>query len=361
MRSPSIGAVEASYSTHFHICRLGKPHPDDALPVEGLRMSQAFAHVPIMVEEVTALFGPVPPGTVVDATVGGGGHSAAILTANPRLRILGIDRDAEAVAAARRTLLRWGDRARVVRARFDRLAQTVADHAAGPLSGVLFDLGVSSQQFDRRERGFSYWGDAPLDMRMDQEQETTAEDVVNTYSADHLAQVIAASGESRFARRIARAIVDARPVSTTGQLANVVRDAIPAAARRHGGHPARRVFQAIRIEVNSELVLLGPSFDAAIELLAPGGRCVVIAYHSGEDRIVKERFLTAASGGCVCPPGMPCACGARPLVRILNRRARKASAAEVAANPRSASARLRACERLPDDESTAGGAAEVKT
>jgi 16S rRNA (cytosine1402-N4)-methyltransferase len=222
----------------------------------------------------------------------------------------------------------------------------------GPVSGVLFDLGVSSPQLDRAERGFSYRADGPLDMRMDRSQARTAADVVNGEDEATLARLVAASGEARFARRIARRIVESRPITTTGQLAEVVRLAIPAAARRHGGHPARRVFQAVRLAVNDELEVLGPAVDAAIAQLAPGGRCVVLAYHSGEDRIVKERFHAAATGGCVCPPGLPCVCGAAPVVRLLNRGARKPSPGEAASNRRAESARLRACERL----ASSGGA-----
>jgi 16S rRNA (cytosine1402-N4)-methyltransferase len=218
--------------------------------------------------------------------------------------------------------------------------------AADEVSGVLFDLGVSSPQLDDPERGFSYREPGPLDMRMGPDARRSAADVVNTYDEAELARLFADSGERRFARRIAKAVVAARPLATTSELAEVVRGAIPAAARRTGGHPARRVFQAIRIEVNGELEVLGPALDAALDLLLPGGRCVTLAYHSGEDRLVKDRFLTASTGGCICPPGMPCTCGAVPVVRLLNRGARKPSAAEVAANRRAEAARLRAVEKL---------------
>ena len=308
-------------------------------------MSREFEHRPVMEEDVVALFATVPPGVVVDATVGGGGHAAALLAAHPHLRLVGIDRDAQAVAAAAEALAPFGPRVvGLHHARFDRLGEVVQ----GGLSGVLFDLGVSSPQLDQGERGFSYRLDAPLDMRMDRSQARTAADVVNGEDERTLARLIAESGEHRFARRIARRIVQARPITTTGELAEVVRSAIPAAARRTGGHPARRVFQAVRIAVNDELEMLGPAIDAAIARLAPGGRCAVLAYHSGEDRIVKERFLVAASGGCVCPPGLPCVCGAVPLVRLLHRGARMPSPAEVARNRRAESARLRACERLAE-------------
>jgi 16S rRNA (cytosine1402-N4)-methyltransferase len=297
-----------------------------------------------MVESVVDLLAAAPPGLVLDATVGGGGHAAAILGAHPGLTLLGLDRDATAVDAARAALAPFGSRARVARQSFDRLA----DELAGtPLSGALFDLGVSSPQFDRPERGFSYRADGPLDMRMDGTGTTTAADVVNGWEEGALARLFAAHGEQRFAHRIARAVVAARPVPGTLALAEIVRSAIPAATRRTGGHPAKRVFQALRVEVNGELRLLPDAIDAALAALRPGGRCVVLAYHSGEDRIVKERFVHGATGGCICPPGLPCVCGAVPTVRLLTRGARKPPAAEVALNPRAASARLRAVERLP--------------
>ena len=306
-----------------------------------------FEHRPVMVDEIVDLFTPVPRGPVVDATVGGGGHARAILDAHPHLSVIGIDRDADALAAAAENLAAHADRVRLEHARFDALPQVVDAAGAESISGALFDLGVSSPQFDRPERGFSYRGDGPLDMRMDRDDPRTAADVVNGYDEAELTKLFAASGENRFARRIARAVVAARPIETTGQLAEVVRDAIPAATRRTGGHPARKVFQALRIEVNHELDVLGPALDAAIDLLVPGGRVATLAYHSGEDRLVKDRFLSASTGDCVCPPTLPCVCGARPTVRLLTRGARKPSAAEVAANPRAESARLRAVEKLP--------------
>ena len=342
MCCPSVGRVGEPNSARSHPRCSGK-YPVGAQPVEGLQMSQAFVHQPVMMAEVIALLAEVPAGLVVDATLGGGGHARAILESRSDLRLVGIDRDASAVAAATESMASFGDRVVAIhRARFDALSTLVV----GPVSAVLFDLGVSSPQLDDAERGFSYRPDAPLDMRMDRSQARTAADVVNGADELTLSRLVGDSGERRFARRIARRIVEARPITTTGQLAEVVRAAIPAAARRTGGHPARRTFQAIRLAVNEELDVLGPSIDAAISLLSPGGRCVALAYHSGEDRVVKERFANAASGGCTCPPTLPCVCGAVPLVRLLNRGARKPSAAEVAANPRAESARLRACERI---------------
>ena len=310
-------------------------------------MRPVFTHDPVMVDEVVSLFAPVPAGVVVDATVGGGGHARALLAAHSHLRVLGLDRDPDAVAAARTTLAPFGARANVRQAPFSELAEQVdASGVELPLSGVLFDLGVSSPQFDQPERGFSYRHDAPLDLRMDTSQRTTAADVVNETDERELATLFAEHGERRFARRIARAVVSARPLHTTGQLADVVRDAVPAAARRTGGHPARRVFQAVRVAVNDELGQLEQVLPEAIDAIGPGGRCVAIAYHSGEDRLVKTAFSRAVTGGCACPPGLPCACGAVPLGRLVYRGARRPQPAEVARNRRAESARLRAFERL---------------
>ncbi len=307
----------------------------------------AFAHLPVMVAEVSALFQPVPPGPVVDATVGGGGHARALLDSHPHLHVVGLDRDADALAATAATLQPFGERVVLRHARFDRMATVCEELGHDRVSGVLFDLGVSSPQLDWPERGFSYRSNGPLDMRMDRTQPTTAHDVVNGYDEARLAGVLAELGDERYARRIARAIVAARPLATTGPLAEVIRSAIPAPARRRGGDPARRSFQAIRMEVNGELTNLGGAIDTAVELLVPAGRAVVLAYHSGEDRIVKARFTRAATGGCTCPPRLPCMCGASPTVRHL-RRGTRPSPAETAVNRRSESARLRAVEKLAD-------------
>jgi 16S rRNA (cytosine1402-N4)-methyltransferase len=309
-------------------------------------MSQAFAHRPVMLDEVVDALGAVAPGVLIDATVGGGGHSAVLLAANDGLRVLGLDRDPSAVEAASAALP--PDRARIHRARFDRIAEEFAasDWAALPVTGVLFDLGVSSPQLDVAERGFSYRLAGPLDMRMDPSQGLTAADVVNTYDARRLAEILRANGEGRFATRIARAIVAARPVTDTAILAEVVRAAIPAAARRHGGHPATRAFQAIRLEVNAELDVLRPALEAAMQLLTTGGRIAVLSYHSGEDRIVKDVLHSAATGGCTCPPGLPCVCGARAEFKLVWRGGRTPSPEEREANPRAQSARLRVAERI---------------
>ncbi len=250
-------------------------------------------------------------------------------------------------------LAEFGSRAEAHHARFDQLATVVAAAGAAsqPIVGVLFDLGVSSPQFDEADRGFSYRYDAPLDMRMDQTSGQSAADLLNTADEHDLAAILRRNADERFAARIAKAIVKARPLHTTTELATVVVDAIPAPARRKGGHPAKRTFQAIRIHVNEELSVLPPALDAALEVLAPGGRLVVISYHSGEDRIVKERLRRADDGGCTCPPGLPCGCGAVPEARLLKRGGWTPSAAEIATNPRAASARLRAVEKLPTEPS----------
>ena len=222
----------------------------------------------------------------------------------------------------------------------------MSDLAIDELSGALFDLGVSSPQLDEPDRGFSYRWDAPLDMRMDPDDPWSAADVVNGYPEAELTHLLAAYGDERYARRIAHAIVEARPIESTAELAGIVAGAIPAAARRRGGHPAKRTFQAIRIEVNRELDVLPGALDQAIEKTRPGGRVVTLAYHSGEDRIVKDRFRHAATGGCTCPPGLPCVCAAVATVRLIRSGAAKPTPIEVAANRRAASARLRAVEKL---------------
>jgi 16S rRNA (cytosine1402-N4)-methyltransferase len=319
-------------------------------------MSQAFAHSPVMADEVVDLLRRVPAGLVVDATLGGAGHARVLLDANPAITLLGLDRDPFAISAATTALARFGSRAIVRRTRFDAVADVVRDiqvaqgipEAERGLSGALFDLGVSSPQLDTTERGFSYRRDAALDMRMDPTTGRTAADVVNTFTEDELIELFRENGEGRFAHRIARALVAARPILTTGELADVVRTAIPAATRRTGGHPARRVFQAIRIAVNEELDQVEQAIGAVLELLRPGGRLVVMSYHSGEDRLVKSMFVQASTGGCLCPPGLPCGCGANPRFQLVYRGARKPTAAEVARNPRAEAARLRVIERRPE-------------
>ncbi len=325
--------------------------------------NKAFDHDPVMRGEITAVFSSVPSGTIVDATLGGGGHSAALLASRDDIDILGIDQDVDALEAATTALAGYPDRVRTSRRRFDQLDEAMGEHGIEAISGALFDLGVSSPQLDRGDRGFSYRHDGPLDMRMDADQTWSADDVVNGYGERDLARVIRRYGDERFADRIARAICAARPIQTTTELASVVTAAIPAAARRTGGHPAKRTFQAIRIEVNDELGVLPEALDAAVEATRPGGRIAVLSYHSGEDRIVKERFASA-SGACDCPDDLPCVCGAIQTVRIVRGVPKKPSADERASNRRAASARLRVVERivatrksdgLPVDDHADGG------
>jgi 16S rRNA (cytosine1402-N4)-methyltransferase len=307
-------------------------------------MAHSFEHIPVLRDEVVSLFASVPPGAVVDATVGGGGHAAALLEAYPSIRVVGLDRDPAALAATGQRLSSFGDRVTLIAAPFASLESLVSDSDVGPLVGVLLDLGVSSPQLDWSERGFSFREDGPLDMRMDPTTGPTAAELVNTLPVESLAALFRENGEGRLSGRIARAVVSARPLTSTRQLAEVVASAVPAPARRKG-HPARRVFQALRIAVNDELGQLEAALPAALSHLAVGGVCAVISYHSGEDRLTKQLFAEAASGGCVCPPGLPCVCGAVVHHQLLFRGAKKPSAAEVAANPRSESARLRAIVR----------------
>ena len=309
-------------------------------------MSRTSRHQPVMVDEVVSLLATTPTGVFVDATVGGGGHSVAVLQAHPHLEVVGLDRDADALERANESLATfvYAGRARLHHARFDRLREVVP----GPLSAVLFDLGVSSEQIDTPERGFSLRSDGPLDMRMDRGQVTTAADIVNQADVEELADMFRRSGEDRSAARIARAIVAARPLRTTSELADVVARAVPQGRGRRRGHPATRVFQALRIATNEELEVLQTALVDAIDALLPGGRLVVISYHSGEDRLVKQVFLDASTGGCTCPQGLPCVCGAVPKVRLLTRGARMPGAVEVERNPRASAARLRVVEKLPD-------------
>ncbi len=308
----------------------------------------AFEHTPVLLAEALTALEPRPGGRFVDATVGGGGHAAALLDRTaPDGRLLGLDQDPEAVAAARARLARYGTRAVVVHANFEALAAVAAAHGFTGVDGVLFDLGVSSHQLTTGRRGFSFRVDAPLDMRMDPTAGPTAADLVNTLDEAALADLIYQYGEEPRSRAIARAIVRARattPIDSTLRLAELVARA--AGGRQGRSHPATRTFQALRIAVNRELEVLERALAAAVELLRPGGRLAVISFHSLEDRIVK-RFIAAAERPCVCPPQVPvCVCGRLPTLRALTRKPVEPGAAEIAANPRSRSARLRAAERL---------------
>jgi 16S rRNA (cytosine1402-N4)-methyltransferase len=311
----------------------------------GLTMGQASeerAHRPVMAEEVAEIFRPIEEGVIIDATFGDGGHSRRLLEIlSPEVRILALDRDPAVVSAAE--ALR--PRVRLVEANFRRLADVLEEEGIDELAGALFDLGVSSRQLDDPSRGFSYRRRGPLDMRMGPDAPHTADELVNQWPVAQLGDIIRRLGEERFAGRIAQAIAEARPLQDTIQLAEVVRLAIPAATRRRGGHPARRTFQALRMAVNDELGALRDGLEAGIAALGLAGRVAVIAYHSLEDRLVKRR-LAAGATGCTCPPELPeCVCGNTPELRLLTRRPVRPTAAEVAANPRARSARLRAAER----------------
>jgi len=306
-------------------------------------------HEAVMVEEVVELFRPLQEGLIVDATYGGGGHSRRILAAlGSHARVLAFDRDPDAIVEAevRRGEAERNNRLQIVNRNFRDMEQVLTEHAIESFSGALFDLGVSSHQIEEGTRGFSYRVAGPLDMRMGPDAPHAAADLVNEWPQADLARVIRSYGEEPFATRVARAIVAARPIEDTVQLAEVVRLAIPAAKRRRGKHPARKTFQALRIAANDELGALEQGLDAALSRLAPNGRCVVISYHSLEDRIVKRRFASGATG-CTCPPDFPvCVCETNAELRLLTRKPLRPTAEEVAANPRARSARLRAVEKV---------------
>jgi 16S rRNA (cytosine1402-N4)-methyltransferase len=309
-----------------------------------------YRHTPVLLAEVTQQLSPHPGSVIVDCTLGGAGHAKRIADLiAPTGRLVGIDQDDAAITAAASTL-RLGQHATLLKGNFGDLDRLLTDAGLAYVDGFLFDLGVSSPQLDFAERGFSYRADAPLDMRMDPTAGgITAADVVASYQESELARVIREYGEERWAARIAAFIVAARarrPVTTTEELVQVIKAAVPASARKGGPHPARRTFQALRIEVNRELETLETALRAAVRWLARGGRIVVISYHSLADRIVKRVFAESARG-CTCPPDMPvCTCGTVPVLRVLTSRPIVPAAAEVEANPRARSAKLRAAEKL---------------
>jgi 16S rRNA (cytosine1402-N4)-methyltransferase len=309
------------------------------------------SHTPVLRDRVVALIAPAleAPGSIlVDATLGLGGHSAAILANCPQAVLIGMDRDRAALDEAAARLAEFAGRITLVHAVYDQLPRALADLGHPCVSGVLFDLGVSSMQIDATERGFSYSHDAPLDMRMDASSPTTAAEILNTYSAADLASVLSRYGEERFARRIADRVVRERakqPFDNSARLVDLVRSAIPAAARRTGGNPAKRTFQALRIEVNDELAVLERALPAAVEALCIGGRIVVMSYQSLEDRLAKrtlQRYATSTAP--LDLPVLPA--GHEPELALLTRRAERSSEAEIAANPRAASVLLRAAVRI---------------
>ena len=316
-------------------------------------MTTEYRHIPVLLAEVLQHLSPQPGDTIVDCTLGGAGHSVAIARAiAPTGTLVGIDQDAAALTAAEDTL-RLGQQATrtvLIQGNFRELDRLLAEALVPYVNGFLFDFGVSSYQLDASERGFSYRSDAPLDMRMDPTAGgITAADVVDTYQESDLARVIGEYGEERWASRIAAFIVAARarrPVSTTSELVDVIKSAVPASARKGGPHPARRTFQALRIEGNQELDALASALRSAVRWLVPGGRIVVVSYHSLEDRITKH-VLAELAQGCTCPPDLPtCVCGTVPVVRVLTRRAVVPTAAEIERNPRARSAKLRAARKL---------------
>ncbi|MGC1420201.1 MAG: 16S rRNA (cytosine(1402)-N(4))-methyltransferase RsmH [Acidimicrobiales bacterium] len=305
-------------------------------------------HVPVLKREIVELFAGQGSGVLVDATLGGGGHTEAILQAAPQLRVLGIDRDPEARDAARERLRGFGDRVLVVDATFSELVAVLSRHAdfvgGQPVVGVLMDLGVSSHQLDESSRGFSFRVDAPLDMRMDPTTGETAAEFLARIDQHELVRLLRANGENRFAGSIAKSVLTRQP-RTTAELTEAVERAVPMAARRRG-HVATRVFQALRIAVNDEEQQLTQGLDAAIDRLAVGGVLAVISYHSGEDRVVKSVLHEAATGGCHCPVELGCVCGAIKRVTVYKASAQLASAREIEGNPRARSARLRIARKL---------------
>lgn len=310
-----------------------------------------------METEIVELFSRQEPGWLIDATLGGAGHTTSLLKANPNLKVLGIDRDPIARQAAREKLSKSGiseDRYKVAEGTFGDLENLLDQHSfTEPIQGALFDFGVSSPQLDWPERGFSFRHDGPLDMRMNPKDTLTAEQIVNEYEVEEIAKLLRDGADERFAFRIAKAIVKTRPHKSTTALAQVITEAIPAATRRSGGHPAKRSFQALRIAVNNEIAQIPSALTTAISALNAKGRIAVLSYHSGEDALVKAAFDQAASGGCECPSRLPCVCAAKPQLKILRPKLRRPTEAEIDRNPRSASARLRCAERLFDENSTA--------
>jgi len=309
-----------------------------------------FSHLSVLPTEVLALLEPVSGGVYLDGTVGGGGHARLILeAASPAGRLIGLDRDPAALRKAAEVLAPFGDRVTLRHHNFSAADEVLAELGVDGLDGMLLDLGVSSHQLDEESRGFSFRGDAPLDMRMDPTSDPTAADVVNAAAAEELTRIFREYGEERWAGRIARRIVRVReeqPLLTTRQLAELVRDAVPGGRVPARIHPATRVFQALRIYVNGELEHVSRGVARGIDLLKPDGRLVVISFHSLEDRIVKRLFQEEAKG-CICPPRLPtCVCGHRPRVELLTRKGVRPGEAEVDANPRARSAVLRAVRRL---------------
>lgn len=308
-----------------------------------------FSHRSVLLDECIEALNIKEDGIYIDGTAGGGGHSFEIAKRLTTGLLIAVDQDADAIEAAGKRLAPYGDRVKIVRDNFCNLASVCASLGIDKIDGLLLDLGVSSYQLDTAERGFSYMADAPLDMRMDKRSALDAYRVVNEYSEAELKRIIWEYGEERFSGRIAARIVKERtnkPITTTGELVQLIKSAMPAGVREGGSHPAKRTFQAIRIEVNKELNVIAPAIDSAVNLLDEGGRIAIITFHSLEDRIVKETFAEAASG-CTCPRDFPvCVCGKKPRLRLVNRKPILPSAEELAENHRSHSAKLRVAEKV---------------
>jgi len=346
MRSLSADREERNSSALFLVSP-GSLHSPASPLAGGLRMAQEFNHESVLLDEVVAAFDPVPSGIIVDATVGGGGHASAVLRQRPDIVIIGLDRDASAREAASKRLAPFAGRFALIAARFSDIVAALEEGrrelaTSAPVVGIMADLGVSSPQLDHAHRGFSFSSDAPLDMRMDPDHGATAADLLGSITMEDLTQLLRENGEAKYARRLAKTLLEGRP-QTTAQLVDLVDGAIPKGDRRRG-HVASRVFQALRIAVNQELDELSTLLSASITLLAPGGRLAVIAYHSGEDAMVKHTMRDWELGGCICPATLPCVCGATSKGHCVNRRAVTATEQEILRNPRSRSGRLRSFE-----------------
>lgn len=309
-----------------------------------------FEHRSVLLDETIAYLNIKPDGVYADGTLGGGGHAYEVCRRlSEKGRYIGVDQDAAAIEAAKKRLLPFGDRVAIVRSNYEAMDRVLSDLGIRAVDGILLDLGVSSYQLDTLERGFSYKEDTVLDMRMDQRQSMTAADIVNDYSEDRLYRIIRDYGEDKFAKNIAKHIAEARKkqrIETTGQLAGIIKGAIPARVRMTGGHPAKRTFQAIRIELNRELSVLEESLDRLIDLLKPGGRLCIITFHSLEDRIVKTGFRKNENP-CTCPPEFPvCVCGKKSKGKVITKKPVLPSQEELSENKRAKSAKLRVFERV---------------
>lgn len=308
-----------------------------------------FGHTSVLLYETVGSLNIIPGGCYVDGTLGGAGHAFEVCKRLGNGRLIGIDQDGDAIAAALARLAPFQDKVTIVRDNYCNIVRVLQELGIEKVDGIYLDLGVSSWQLDERSRGFTYREDAPLDMRMDQRKSRTAADIVNTYSEEDLTRIIRDYGEDRFARNIAKHIVRERerdPIVTTVRLAEIIKGAIPAKVRATGGHPAKRTFQAIRIELNGELTVLEESIDGMIDLLNPGGRLSIITFHSLEDRIVKYRFRLNEHP-CTCPPDFPvCVCGKKSKGRVVTRKPILPSEEEMRENSRSKSAKLRVFERI---------------